>query len=114
MAFDLDAFIAESSSEPFRFTFGGVEFTWPSRLDLRAERALVDGNLWDALKMQFGPGQYDKFLEVGEGFDIEAVRALFDAHAKHLGSSLGEPSASAGSSSTTAKPSRPTSKRTIK
>lgn len=114
MAFDLDAFIAEQPGEPFTFTFGGVEFSWPARIDLRAEMALADGRLWDALRLQFGPGQYDKFLEVGAGFDINAVRGLFDAHAKHHGSSLGESSASVVSSKSTARPSKPTSKRTIK
>lgn len=114
MAFDLDAFIAEQEGEPFVFTFGGVEFTWPARIDLRAEMALAEGRLWDALRLQFGPGQYEKFLEVGEGFDIPAVRGLFDAHAKHAGTSLGESSASAGSSKSTQRPSKPTSKRTIK
>jgi hypothetical protein len=114
MAFDLDAFIRESEGDPFTFTFGGVEFTWPARIDLRAEMALAEGRLWDALKLQFGQVQYEKFMEVGDGFDVVAVRALFDAHAKHHGSSLGESSASASSSGTTAKRSRPTSKRTIK
>lgn len=112
MTFDLDAFIAEHEGEPFAFTFGGVEFTWPARIDLRAEMALTEGRLWDALRLQFGPGQYDKFLEVGAGFDLEAVRGLFDAHAKHHGSSLGESSASAGSSKSTARPSKRTSKPT--
>lgn len=114
MAFDLDAFIADQAGEPFVFTFGGVEFTWPARIDLRAEMALSEGRLWDALKLQFGPEQYDRFMESGVAFDTIAVRGLFSAHAAHMGSSLGESSASASSSETTAKRSRPTSKRTIK
>jgi len=114
MVFDLDAFIADQPGEPFVFTFGGATFTWPAQVDLRAEKALGEGRLWDALRLQFGEGQFDKFMEVGAGFDVAAVRGLFDAQAKHRGSSLGESSASESSSKSTAKPSRPTSKRTIK
>ena len=113
MTFDLDAFVREANgaTEPFRFTWGGQEFTWPATLDLRAEMALSEGRLWDALRLLCGE-HYERFLEVGEGFDINAVRALFAAHAAHVGSSLGESSASAGSSPSTQRPSKRTSKST--
>lgn len=117
MTFDLDAFIAEGEDEPFRFTFGGVEFTWPGTLDLRADVALAEGRLWDALAKNNGV-QHEKFMATWEAhdgtLDMRVIRGLFAAHAKHRGVSLGESSASSSSSETTEKRSRQTSKRTIK
>lgn len=117
MAFDLDAFIAEADDEPFVFTFGGVEFTWPGTLDLRADAALAEGRLFDALRYNNGP-QHEKFMAAWEShdgtLDVRAVKGLFSAHATHRGVSLGESPASSSSSASTEKRSRPTSKRTIK
>jgi hypothetical protein len=114
VAFDLDAVIASREPGPFTFTFGGKEWAWPPALDLRATAALLEGRVWDALQMQFGPEQYAEFMATGGGFDEGAVAELFKAHAAHLGSSLGESSASSSSSGSTARRSKPTSKRSTK
>lgn len=117
MAFDLDAFIADAEGEPFVFTFGGVEFTWPGSVDLRVTGLLGQGKLYEALEKLNGD-QHEKFMATWEGhsgiLDTKVIHALFGEHAKHAGSSLGESSGSVVSSKSTAKPSRPTSKRTIK
>lgn len=117
MVFDLDAVIADVQREPFVFTFGGVEFTWPGGVDLRVSALLSEGNLLGALERLNGD-QHEKFMaswENHEGLlDNTFIKALFGEHAKHAGSSLGESSASTGSSKSTEKRSRPTSSRTIK
>lgn len=110
MAFDLDAFIR--SREPFTFTFGGREWTWPPNGDLRADVALARGDLGGALRWLFDDEQAVAFMEAGHGLDVEALRALFDAYAEHRGTRLGESSASSASSKPTAKRSRQTSKST--
>lgn len=117
MAFDLDAFIADNQGEPFVFAFGGVEFTWPGSVDLRMTGLLDQGKLYEALERLNGD-QHEKFMAAWEGhsgvLDTKVIRALFGEHAKHAGSSLGESSGSAGSSVSTARPSKQTSKRTIR
>lgn len=114
MAYDLDAIVAESDSTPFVFTFGGEEFTWPAQLDLRAERELSEGKLWEALERMFGPDQYARFLATSQHLDMEVIKALFGAHAKHQGTTMGESRASAGSSKSTQRPSKQTSKPIIR
>lgn len=117
MAFDLDAFIADAERAPFVFTFGGVEFTWPGSVDLRVTGRLGDGDLFGALEL-LNRDQHEKFMAAWQGhdgiLDNKVIQALFGEHAKHAGSSLGESSASTGSSKSTARPSKPTSVRTTK
>ena len=114
MVFDLDAFIAEGEGEPFVFTFGGEEFTWPAELDLRAERDLSEGKLWEALERMFGPDQYKQFLASPKHISNKVIISLFREQAKHQGTTVGESEASAGSSKSTQRPSKPTSNRTIR
>lgn len=117
MTFDLDAFIAEVERTPFVFTFGGEEFTWPGGIDVRMTTLLAEGKLDEALRVLNGE-QHARFMQAWAGhngvLDNEVIRGLFGAHASHVGSSLGESSASTGSSKSTERPSKPTSKRTIK
>lgn len=117
MTFDLDAFIADVERTPFEFRFGGESFVWPGGVDFRVTDLLGQGDLFGALRLLNGE-QHDKFMDAWahhDGvLDNRMVKALFDAHAKHVGSSLGESSASTGSSKSTGRPSKPTSSRTIK
>lgn len=117
MGFDLDAFIADVERKPFEFTFGGEQFVWPGGIDFRVTNLLGDGDLFGALRLLNGD-QHDKFMDAWSHhdglLDNQAVKALFGAHAEHVGSSLGESSASTGSSKSTERRSKPTSKRTIR
>lgn len=113
--FDLDAFVASQEPGPFTFTFGGREWTWPPKPDLRAI-GLLRANppqLVDALRFTFRPEDWEQFIEhTGGGLTEQAIVELFNRHAAHEGSSLGESSASSASSKTTGKRSRQTSKST--
>lgn len=115
MAFDLDALIAEAEGEPFAFVFGGVEFTWAGSIDYRVTDLLGEGKLFEALERLNGD-QHEKFTATWEAhpgvLSSKVVYGLFGEHAKHAGSSLGESSASAVSSKSTARPPKQTSKRT--
>jgi len=117
MVFDLDAFIADAEGEPFLFTFGGVEFTWPGGVDFRVTTRLGNGDLFGALELLNG-SQHEKFMAAWEGhsgvLDTKIIQALFGKHAEHVGSSLGESSVSSASSKSTEKRSRPTSSTTTK
>lgn len=113
--FDLDAFIASQDPGPFVFTFGGQEWTWPPKPDLRSIGHLVaNPPRWiDALQLMFKPADWERFIEqTGGGLSDDAIIELFRRHATHAGSSLGESSASSDSSKSTARPSKQTSKPT--
>lgn len=95
--FDLDAFIADAAGEPFRFRFGGDEYTLPPSIDLRAVAALTAGRLDDAFRLLFTADQWDRIQRSTTVFDQRTLLALFDAYAKHSGTSLGESQGSASS-----------------
>ncbi len=117
MAFDLDAFVASQGNGPFTFTFGGQEWTWPPLPDIRALAALAKDppDAITALGFMFHPDDWSRFIdETGGGLTPTVIAKLFDQHAQHCGSSLGEPSASSGSSRSTAGRSKRTSKSTTR
>lgn len=114
MAFDLDAFIASQDPGPFVFTFGGQEWTWPPKPDMRAIGHLIaePPDLLSAVRMNFTAPDWERFIEhTGGGLAEPAMIELLRQHAEHCGSSLGESSASSESSGTTARPSKRTAKR---
>jgi hypothetical protein len=113
--FDLDAFIASQAPGPFTFTFGGHEWVWPPAPDLRSLGYLEQGRIVDAFRLMFKPDDFERFMgETGGGLSQEAMVELFNRHAIHAGSSLGEASASPVSSVGTVRPSKRTSRSTTK
>lgn len=121
MTFDLDAWVNEATGRPFTFTYGGAEWSWPAVPDLRVTTALTDGDLRKALAVLFGD-DFDAWClnpAVAQHYDVatdtlsplgdKMLKQLFARHAEHAGSSLGESSASRGSSKSTPKRSRRTS-----
>lgn len=112
--FDLDAVEHEATGEPFRFKFGGREFTLPPSMDVRAVAMLTAGRLDDCLRLLMGEAQYEALVEVDAVFDTGKLRALFDEYARHTGVTLGNFGASPRSSKSTARPSKRTSRGTTK
>lgn len=94
--FDLDAFAAETTSEPFRFRFGGDEFELPGTVDLRVAAKLQDGKVVESLQTLIGPDQWERLDGLPGVFDYRVARELFIQYGRHLGIDLGE---SPGSSS---------------
>ena len=88
--FDLDAFVAEAEQEPFRFRFGGQDFTLPAGMDLRIAAKMRSGQFLEALQMLLGEEQFARFDALPAVFDTRAATALLDRYAQHLGVSLGE------------------------
>lgn len=115
--FDLDAL--ESEGTPFRFTFGGERYEFPADLDfalidliegLSDEPTKVDVTILTRLaKRLFGPEQWARVEASGASFGVVRLIGLMNAYQKHLGVSLGELQASAGSSKSTVRPSKRTS-----
>lgn len=115
MTFDLDAFIAEREAlvEPFTFTFAGGEWTaLTSRPDVRFAMLLDRGDVGGALTLMLGVDGYNRLIATGAPFATEDLVELLKRWTAHAGTSLGESSASSGSSSRTGRRSRPTSKTT--
>lgn len=103
--YDLDAYVAEVSHEPFRFRLGGVEFEAAHMSDIDwlpvAGGEDLTGNITghQYLKLALGD-QWEKFTKIplsSEGYN-ELQRRWY----KHAGIDLGEPDASPVSSETTA------------
>lgn len=114
MTFDLDAFIAEKASKagPFEFTFGGQEFsTLTAQPDIRVAALYDRGDIIGCVKAMLGDDEYDRFISQPALLTREGLFEIICRWAAHAGSSPGESSASTGSSSSTAKRSRPTSKK---
>lgn len=88
--FDLDAAAAsrrEAAGEPFRFVFGGQEFTclpakeWPV-----AVTALLTSDLVGAVKAILGPEQADDFMAMNPTFgDIEDLMTALSAYSGFAG-----------------------------
>jgi hypothetical protein len=106
---DLDAIIAERQGFPFTFRFGGAEYSLPPRMDMRALALFTDGKVFDALRTMLGAEQWQQMLDADQVLDDDTLKALLEAYSRHGGASLGESSASTGSSASTEGPSKPTS-----
>lgn len=112
--FDLDAFIAEAEATPFEFKFAGETYVIAAHMDLRASLALDEGDLGGALRIMLGPEQWERLRAADATFDRRALLKLLAEYARHSGTALGESLASAGSSRSTGRRSKQTSKRTTK
>src|SRR5881628_1000440 len=94
--FDLDALAAEAAGKAFRFTYDGRDWEIPRLEDL--DKRLLD-----------------RLVEEPEAFTREAFRtlnSLLEAWSAASGIDLGEGTASASSSASTGRPSKPTSPAT--
>lgn len=106
--FDLDAFIAESLGEPFVFKFGGEKFTLAPAPDMRIIAEFDGGDMTECLRRTFG-AEYDRFAAVPPEKGIltrDGLLELLKRWAMHQRASLGESSASTGSSKSTGRPSK--------
>jgi hypothetical protein len=109
--FDLDAMLADRQLDRPRFTFrfGGESYSLPPSIDLRAAAAMQAGDLQTGLSVLLGKDQWARLLASDATFDTDALSALMDRYAAYTGASLGESSASTGSSGSTGGPSKVTS-----
>jgi len=119
--FDLDAAIADESSEPFRFTWGGRTFELPSLLDrdIREQLRLIatveqlddkePGRVLEAMELIVGADVLDQMREL-RPVTARAVMALITAWMDHEGDALGKSAASTRSSGATATRSKRTSR----
>lgn len=98
MSFDLSAALAEREKKPaFGFEFGGEHFELPASPDLRAFAALTAGRLDDGFRLLLGADQWARLQAVDEVFDDTAFEVLFETYQQHIGTDLGESTASATS-----------------
>lgn len=103
-AFDLDKIIAEREpKQPFRFVFGGDEYSLPPNPDLTAMALLTDPTTTrQGLAKLLGEEQWERLVSSEAILDVPALNALLEAYQDHVGD-LGESKASARSSKATAK-----------
>lgn len=113
--FDLDAVAAEATKEPLRFIWHGQEWTLAhmTGVDWRIIELANTGDI-EAIRRAFrygmGDEQADRFDKLPQ--PIAAMTALFRQWVKHNGLTEGESAASPDSSESTARPSKPASRRT--
>ena len=114
--FDLDAVAAEATKEPFRFRFGGREWSLAhlSDIDWRVVARADTGDL-DAVREAVSSGLGDQFAEFDQlPQPISMMTVLFDRWLAHSGLAAGEQPASPTSSESTAGPSKRPSQRTTR
>lgn len=115
--FDLDAAVAEQAKSPLGFRWKGQSWKLkhPSSVDWRIIEAATSGDI-DAIRKAFeygmGKEQAARFDKVEQ--DMDAMTILFRTWLDHAGTSQGESPASADSSASTEKQSRPASPRTTR
>lgn len=97
MTFNLDAVLAEETGAPFSFTFGGEDYDLPPHVDLMVVAAMQDSRLGDGLRKLLGPKQWERMQASEATFDERALTALLEAYMAHVGTTVGESSASTSS-----------------
>jgi hypothetical protein len=108
---DLDARRAarsEAESQPHRVVFGGETFTFPPTVPLEALDLMAEGRFRHAFRLLLDDDTATaRFMahRPDDGDLDELMRGLY-------GQTLGEPSASPGSSANGGRPSKPTSRTT--
>jgi hypothetical protein len=115
--FDLDAAAAESAKAPLRFRWKGESWSMKhmSSVDWRIIEAANSGEftlIRKAFSAAMGKEQFERWEEVDQ--DLDAVTMLFTRWREHAGVTEGESPASADSSASSEKPSRPASQRTTR
>lgn len=119
MPFDLDKLIAEqpktNRKKRFSFTFDGGEFVLPNDLDVIALRAAAQGDIVTAFRRVLTDEQFQRIQASSVSLTLPVLMGLMDAYYEHVtGLNAGEPRASSNSLKSTARPSKPTSKRATK
>jgi len=102
--FNLDAVTSErdESPDPFRFTFGGEEFTMPTADDIGVVMIadLEDARVGKSLRILLGETQWARVVKLagkGHHMTAEQAGAVITAWGEHGGVTVGESSASADS-----------------
>lgn len=99
--FDLDVWVAEAASEPFRFSLGGKLFTMPAAGEL--DKSILTAVNIDApsardIETLLKAGLADQWADFDSlPVPLAALGELFRQWQKHEGASLGESGASADS-----------------
>ncbi len=90
--FDLDAVANERADQlkPFRFRFGGETFEFPAVVDVRVGAELANDNLLAAVGRLLGDEQFERFQAVDTVLDHQALLALWQRYAEHIGASSGK------------------------
>ncbi len=93
--YDLDAFTAEARAkyEPFEFTIGGEEFTFPSPADLEWKaRILLATDGERGLRLMLGDEEYQRLIRTKPS--DAAMTKLMQDYGKYIGGTPGEASGS--------------------
>lgn len=88
--FDLDAFIAEKTGEPFRFRFGGADYELPPSIDIRIPGMLSNGDIAGAFRRMVGADQWERISASDAVLDQRAMLELVKRYVEHSGLGLGE------------------------
>lgn len=118
MTYSIDAARAqrfEATGEDFKFEYGGKPFTLPRELPVDAIEALAAIEATDsilALRQALAAllGKQAARLDIGR-LSAEDIEGLLEAWSTEVGISLGESAPSSSSSPSTARRSKPTSRR---
>ena len=88
--FDLDAFEPKDRKEPFRFRFGGEEFTTrdPHSFDVRALSGADDPAV--VLALLLGEEGWDRLDAIEKDFTLEHLNAVTEQWFKHHGLDSGK------------------------
>lgn len=88
--FDLDAFIAEKTGEPFRFRFGGADYELAPSIDIRVPALLASGDISGAFRRMVGADQWQRIEAADAVLDQRAMLELVKRYVEHSGLGLGE------------------------
>ena len=119
--FDLDAAVGDANAEPFRFTWGGKPFELPAAMALPVDRLLRIVAAIEGIETATPDGIAELLgllvdeetlarLSAARPLSVDGLMKLITAWISREGLSLGKSPASADSSSSTARKSKPTSR----
>jgi len=118
---NLDAIASENDPEdwePFTFTFGGESYSLHGQMDMRVIAMAASGNLLGAMHLMMSPIEFTRLNMNPKRFSVEHFNGLITAYLNHRPrkreTTMGESSASTGSSKSTGRRSKPTSSGTTK
>lgn len=95
MPYNIDEVIAErEEKEPFEFVFDGETYTLPTRPDIRADAALMSGQLDDGFRLLLGAESWEKIKASPKVLDDDAFLGMYRAYQAHTGDPAGEDEAS--------------------
>lgn len=111
----LDALEREVVGAPFRFQFGGESYEIPYEVDTGALACVADpAHLYQGMQRLLGDEQWQRVLDSKTVLTRNRLKILLDAYMAHVGSGVGESSASSVSSNRAARRSKQTSNGTTR